>query len=467
MRHLLRRRNLLIAGAVIALAASGSFVWVSRAQSTPQYRTTNATIGTVTQTISLSGNLAPATESDVDFTSTGKVSAVPVHVGDQVATGQTLATLDDASLQNALTTAQANLSSAEAKLSLDQAGPTAQNLASARGQVASAQVSLTNAQQALKDTDAANRQQETNDGCATDGSTATSQCQQDYQKAQQSHDQAQAAVNTAQVQLSNAQASLGALLQGSTPQQVQMDQASVSVAQVAVDNAQTALTDATLTSPIDGVVAQVNVSVGQSVSGGSGGSSSSSASTPHAFVIIDPGAFQVTGSVSDASINEIAVGQKARVTPAGSSQAVTGKVTVVAPEATVSSGVATFAVTVSVDGNQPSFHAGASAQVQVIINQVVGVLTVPTGAVHNSAGGTTVQVLVSGQVQDRPVTVGAIDAQRTQIIDGITTTDVIVLATVSSTVPASTSGNGGGLFPGGGGGGRAAGGGGGGRAGGG
>jgi hypothetical protein len=121
-------------------------------------------------------------------------------------------------------------------------------------------------------------------------------------------------------------------------------------------------------------------------------------------------------------------------------------VTYLAAVATVTSGVATFSVTVTIDGNNPSLHAGTSASVSIIVNQASEVLTVPTSAVR---GGNTVQVLVNGKAEIRPVTVGATDALRTQIMSGLNPGDQVITATVSSTVPTNTSG--GGLFGGGGG----------------
>jgi macrolide-specific efflux system membrane fusion protein len=244
----------------------------------------------------------------------------------------------------------------------------------------------------------------------------------------------------------------------------------VVIAEVGVANAQRAVDQATLSAPIAGVVAEVNIGVGQAVSGGGASSASSSASSSsgstHAIVVLTPGAFQVTGTVTDAQVNELAIGQRARILPAGSTEAVTGKVTAISPEATISSGVASFSVTVTLDGSNPALHAGSSASISVIVNQVVQVLTVPTSAVHTAGGVQTVQLLVNGQVVSTPVTVGASDPLRTQIISGVQPGDTVVVATVSSSVPQTT--NGGGLFlgPGGGGGGFRRGGGGGGGAGG-
>jgi len=167
------------------------------------------------------------------------------------------------------------------------------------------------------------------------------------------------------------------------------------------------------------------------------------------LTIDTPGAFAVTGSISDAQAGQVVVGQAARVTPAGATQALNGKVTQVASAATVTSGVASFAVTVTLADANNALHAGTSAAVSIIVNQVSQVLTVPTSAVRTSGAGSTVQVLVAGQAQPRPVTLGATDALRTQVLSGLNAGDEVVIATISRTVPTT---NGGGLLnPGGGG----------------
>ena len=475
MRRFLSRRFVIAYASIAVLIGAGAFVWARQGSATTQYRTAVATLGTVTQSVSMSGNLVSAAESDLDFGASGKVTAVDVSVGQSVTAGETLATLDTTTLQATLAQAQATLASAQARLSLDQQGATASSLESAHAQVSAAQVSLQNAQTSYNDTVAVNQasvnqaqQQlqadqntETNDCNANASSTQCSSDQQKVQtdqanlqstqaRAQQSDDQAQAQVNSAQVQLQNAQAALSVLEQGTTSQQIQQDQAQVQIDQISVSTAQTALNSATITAPADGIIQSVGVTAGQQVSSGSAGSgSSSSTSTPHAVVLITPGLFEVTGSVSDAQVAEITVGQSAQVIPAGSQEAVTGKVTSVAEQATITSGVATFPVTVTLNGTNNSLRAGMSASVNVVVNQVVQVLTVPTSAVHNNGSGSTVEVLINGQPQARVVTIGASDANRTQVLSGINPGDQVVIATITGTVPTSSSGAGAGRFGGG------------------
>lgn len=503
MARFLSARTVVIAVFIVAIAAVALYVGLGRGSAAVQYRTAAAITGTVTQTLPISGNLTPVNQTDLDFGSSGRVKALSVQAGDSVTTGQVLSALDPSSLEAALAQAQAALAQAQYKLSQDRTA-TPQSLAQAHASVTSAAVALQNSQTSLGDAQASNQQslaqaqdqitlaknklkrdtdQESADCapvtplCASDqrqvqsDNDAVTAANDGYQaavvKGQQGFNQALGQVNTAKVNLQNAQAAMVVLQQGGTAPTIQIDQSQILVAQVNVDTAQRNLSQATLVAPVDGVVGLVTVAVGQTVSGsgassgGGAATTASSSSTTHAISIQSPGSFAVTGSISDAQIGEVVVGQPARVTPAGSSQALNAKVTQVAAAATVTSGVATFAVTVTLSDNDPALHAGTSAAVSIIINQVSQVLTVPTTAVRGSGAAATVQVLVAGVLQSRAVQVGASDALRTQVTSGLNPGDQVLIATVSRTVPTTTGGNGGGLLGNPGGGGRVRGGGGG------
>ena len=252
-------------------------------------------------------------------------------------------------------------------------------------------------------------------------------------KAQQSNDQAAAQLASMQQQYSAARSSLSSLQTSTSPQTVQMDDAQISIDDVNVNSVQHQLDGATLTSPIPGIVSQVNVKAGQSVSAGG-----TAASATSAIVVFSPGSYDVTGTVSDSQVNLVAVGQSAQVTPAGSTQALLGKITSIAPAATVSSGVATFAVTAQLTDTSNSIRPGISASVDIVINQVVHVLTVPTSAVHTTAAGSTVTVLVNGLPKSVPVQTGAADPTRIEITSGLKLNDVVVIAIVTSSIPSSS-----------------------------
>ncbi|HZQ77504.1 MAG TPA: biotin/lipoyl-binding protein, partial [Acidimicrobiia bacterium] len=79
-------------------------------------RLVSATVGTVSQTVSASGTVQPATSLDLNFVNGGVLTAVNVKAGDKVAIGQVLATIDPAKANVALETAKANLAAAQQKL---------------------------------------------------------------------------------------------------------------------------------------------------------------------------------------------------------------------------------------------------------------------------------------------------------------------------------------------------------------
>ncbi len=460
LSNLLKRRVLVILVLVFAILG-GSVVYARAGKVTTSYRTALVTYGTITQTIGMAGNLAPVTEADLDFLASGTVQSVSVKVGQGVAAGQLLAALDPTVLAAQLSQAQATLSSAQSKLAQDRAGPTAQAMASAVNPVSSAQVAVNSAKVSLTDTRAINAQLVAAAQSLVDQDTAAvavdcpsgPTCAQDEAKlaadqqtlastevkARQSNDQSAAQLASAEQQLAAAKASLAALLASATsPQTVQIDQAQIQIDQVDVNTLKHQLAGAKLVSPIAGIVAQINIQTGQAVSGG--GSTGSTGSTSHAIVVYTPGAYQVTGTVSDSQVGLVADGETAQVTPAGSTQALLGKVSAISPVATISAGVATFGVTAQLNDASNSIKPGISATVSIVVNQVVHVLTVPTSAVHTSAAGSTVQVMVNGSPSSVPVQVGASDPTRTEILSGLQLNQVVVIAVITSSVPSSGAG---------------------------
>lgn len=450
----LMRRRVLVGLVVVFVVLGATAVYAQSGRATTTYRTAQVTYGTITQSIGMAGNLAPVSEADLNFAASGTVVLVEVSVGETVVKGDLLATQDSTILAAQLSQAQATLYSARSKLAQDEAGPNAQNLASAENPVASAEVGVNNANTSMTDTEAINAQSVaaaqslvTQDNAnVTADCPALPACAQDQTKlaadtenlaatkvkAQQSNHQAAAQLASAKQQLSAAKSSLAALISGSTsPQTVQIDAAQIQIDQVNVSTLQHQVAGARLVSPIGGVVSQVNVKEGQSVTGGG---------TTYAVVVYTPGAYELTGTVSDAQVNLVADGQTVQVTPAGSTQAVLGKITAISPAATVTSGVATFAVTARLGDASNSIKPGISATASIVVNQVVHVLTVPTSAVHTTATGNTVQVLVNGAPQSVSVQVGASDPTRTQIVSGLKLNQVVVIAVITSSVPTSTAG---------------------------
>jgi HlyD family secretion protein len=139
-----RRHMTLIAGLLILLALGYvAFQRLNNNQAaTVNVQTAPVQRGNLQATVNTAGNVAPVQQVTLNFQTAGQVKTVNVQVGDQVKTGQVLATLDTSDLQFQVANAQSALVVAQAKLEQTKAGPTATDLAVAQAAVKSAQENL-------------------------------------------------------------------------------------------------------------------------------------------------------------------------------------------------------------------------------------------------------------------------------------------------------------------------------------
>src|SRR3954469_10382592 len=102
---------------LVALAAGGYALWQMR---TPEvkYRTTEAKVADITQSVSANGTLKPVVLVNVGTQVSGTVRKLYVDFNDHVKQGQLLAELDPAVLNAQVQQTQANLASARASLDL-------------------------------------------------------------------------------------------------------------------------------------------------------------------------------------------------------------------------------------------------------------------------------------------------------------------------------------------------------------
>ncbi|HEY5180546.1 MAG TPA: biotin/lipoyl-binding protein [Dermatophilaceae bacterium] len=336
------------------VVVGGGGAWTAARSSATKAATptlVTATTSTIRQSVSATGTLEPAHRSDLTFAVSGTVTSLPVVAGDKVRAGAVLARVDSASLQTAVTLAQANVTATQDQLTAQQdAGSSAMQIASTQSQLADAQAKLA--------------------------------------------------------------------------------------------DSETALAAASMTSPIAGTVAQVNIAVGDKVGGtasagsssasGGAGSSSSSASAASAsstaqIVVISTTSWVVEASVGSADLPQLKKGLQAEITPSGSATKIFGTVKSVGIVASSSSsGSASFPVTIAVTGSPKGLYAGGAADVSIIVKKVENVLTVPTNALHTEKNTTVVHQMKNGEQVSTPVTVGTAYGAVTQIRSGLKAGDKVV-----------------------------------------
>lgn len=251
---------------------------------------------------------------------------------------------------------------------------------------------------------------------------------------------------------------------------VSSDEATVAQDQANVAADEKDLQETTLTAPIAGTITSLNYSLGESVSpyssasssssnstvgnsgrAGIGTSSSSSSSSSAGFATItNLNNFEVTASIAEADISQIALGQQATITlPALPSVTVTGKVTYISDISTVSSNVVTYDVTIKVVNPPSSLKDGMTADISILTGSADNVLAVPSAAITTNGSVSTVTTYINGVRHTQVVKVGLIGSSTTQILSGLSLGQTVILpsVTVSPTVgsPTSSATTGGGI----------------------
>lgn len=121
----MRRRRMVIGGVaavvVVGVVATTYAINSTGSAAAARYRTTTATRGDLTATVSLGGTLAHVDSVTAAFPTTGAVTSVSVRAGQQVTAGEVLATMDTAPLRAALLEAQSQVAAVQLAIEQDRA----------------------------------------------------------------------------------------------------------------------------------------------------------------------------------------------------------------------------------------------------------------------------------------------------------------------------------------------------------
>jgi RND family efflux transporter MFP subunit len=306
-------------------------------------------------TLQISGNLAPRTRVAIFAKLPGTLSRVAVEIGVRVRAGQTIATMDRREID-------AQVDAAEAAVNVAHAG-----LESAEATLANAIVEHERAQK-LFDTGAISRQRLD----AADTTRRSASAQRDLAKA------------------------------------------SVAQAEAALRRAREVQRDATLTSPIDGVVVERNYDAGSLASPGD----------KAVAVVADLRVLKLEAGVSELEAGRLRTGMPARISvQARPGETFDGRLAAIAPE--VDARNRHFAIEVRTS-NPGSLLSGMYATATIPLEHVAGALAVPRNAIATRDGRRVVFKVDQGIVRDVPVIEGLSNGTQVQISDGLQAGDVIV-----------------------------------------
>ena len=204
-------------------------------------------------------------------------------------------------------------------------------------------------------------------------------------------------------------------------------------AQSSLENAQETLDDYSITAPISGEVVTKTAKAGDKIEGGSDGT---------LCVIYDLSYLEMTMSIDELDISDVAVGQEVQITAdAVEGTTYTGVVTKVSVAGTTSGGITTYPVTVRIDETE-GLRPGMNVDAEIILESAEDVLAIPSGAVNRgdtvlitadspSAANAVDQEAPEGYVYVE-VETGISDDSYTQVLSGLQEGDTVAYLQTAS-----------------------------------
>ena len=392
------KKKMIVVGVVagiVVIAAGGWAVLGSSGPDIDPARVAAVERGDVAKSVVATGRVEPIAKVEIKSKANGIVKELKIDVGDRVRVGQVLVELDKDNLaararevRAALTGAQANLSAAEAeydKNKVEAAGP----------DVPLARRNLGRAEELFREKLVA---------------------QQGLDDARSNLDMAENRQKASQTQL------------GVTQARIAQARAAIAAAQAAVERAEEELANATIRSPIDGIVLSRPVELGSPVSS----IQNLGANATLVMVLGDISKVYVKGNVDEADIGNVRLGQSARIkVETFRDKPFEGKVTQISPMGTDRDNVVSFEVKVSIDNAAGELLANMTANAEIILEEHKNALVVPEAAVvYDAKRSASVDVVSPASKTGRArkaITVGVSNGTRTQVLSGLKEGDKVVL----------------------------------------
>jgi multidrug efflux pump subunit AcrA (membrane-fusion protein) len=435
-------------------------------ESTTTARTVQVTRGTVATTVSAQGNIEAATNQTLTFGQSGKVGKVLVQVGDQVASGDTLAALtseqaDDAVAQatKSLTKAKRVVTQAETQVKAATQSQTGANqsittakkeLKAAKTNLSSAKKALTKAKKAAKTSGTSNTSSPaspTSPSSSASSTDAVSAAQAAVEQAEAQVSQATSALSNAESQKTNAAGQVVAADAGLADAKDAETEAAEALADAEAEAA-----DLSLVAPFAGVVTAVGIAEGDEVSGGSASpdasgaqgaqgtsNTSNTSSTSSGIELASLETYQVSGDFAEADAASLAVGQRATIEfPAVPDVTASGTVSWISPIGSVSSSVVTYSATVTLDEVPADVRLSQTATITVATAEATNVLLLPLSAVAiaDAATGTVELVTSDGSPPATATTTVELGLQgdsTVEVVSGVAEGDQVLISLDTST----------------------------------
>lgn len=167
----------------------------------------------------------------------------------------------------------------------------------------------------------------------------------------------------------------------------------------------------TITAPISGLVESFNVEVHDNVGTGN-----------VLCVLSGQGTKAVSFNVTERVVKGLKVGDKVKIEKNGSEY--DGSITELSSMVDQATGL--FKVKASLDGAD-ALATGAMVKLYVVSERAENVMTIPTDAVYYEGGKPMVYTLQDSKVHETPIAVGIYDSEKSEVTEGLTDSDQVIV----------------------------------------
>ncbi len=395
-----KRLPFILLSAIIVLGA-GSFIAINlnRQPKAIEAKTVLVEQVTIPVKIEASGKVVPIQTVNLSPKVGGKLVELLVEQGDSVTAGQIVARMDSSSIEPQIRQAQSVVASARANLERLRNGSRPEDINAAKAQVEAARARADLAQKRLDRFQALSQQ----------GVIARDRL-----------DEIIADAEAAQGNLRDRQKQLERLVNGSRPEDILQGEAQLQEAEARLQAVQVQLEDTIIRAPFDGIVSQKYANVGAFVTPTTTASVTSSA-TSTSIIALARG-LEVLAEIPEVDIGQVQTGQSVEIiADAFPDRVYQGRVRLIAPEAVVQQNVTSFQVRIDILSGGDSIRSGMNVELKLSGKEIPKALVVPTVAIVTEGGQNGVYIAKPGQAKPefRPVTIGAILKEQTQILSGI------------------------------------------------
>ena len=376
-------KKTLIIVIVLCVGAVALYVGFFKKDDKAQLATQSITRINIYQSIEAVGEVYAKEQVDVGAQVSGQITKLYVQIGDKVKAGDLIAQIDKDKQQNDLDITKAQLASTKANLE-------------------SKKVAL---------------------------EIASSQ----YQREQKLYSNKATSLENLET-LKNNFYSLKASVADLNAQVVQLE--------ITLKNAEKDLGYTTITAPMDGIIINVAVDEGQTVN--------ANQSTPTIVKIANLDEMEIRMEIAEAYVSKIKVGTAVKFSILNDPEKkYEAKISSIDPANTTTSDAKSNSSSSSTSSSSTSaiyyyakvfvknrdnfLRIGMSVENSIVIKSAPNALAVPTYAIKNDKGGYFVELLRGGQIIKSYVKIGIKDSINTQILDGVSENDLLVLSSSAKT----------------------------------